>query len=142
MLKASVVILVVMLAFAAIYSLTALITPKAVLKSTINASIGKTLDEAQSAGYLRAITIVMRHLGGIALAQIIAGFFILFAGFRKAQKWAWFGLLIAGCVGWLIGVIVNIVIGDMTNLTLHIIGFVIFLVGVLLPVKHFFVKAQ
>lgn len=142
MLKVSVIILIVMLAYASIYSLTALIAPKVVLKSNINASIGKTLDEAQSAGYLGAIAIIMRHLGGMALSQIIASFFILFAGFRKAQKWAWLALLIVGCVGWLIGLIINIVIGDMTNLTLHIIGFVIFLVGLLLPVKQFFVKTQ
>jgi hypothetical protein len=141
MLKVAVVILIVMLAYAAVYSLMALIVPKVVLKSTIQASIEKTIDQAQNDGYLRALTVIMRHLGGLALAVVIAGFFILIVGFRKAQKWAWWALLIVCGIGWLIGVIINIATGDTTNMILHIIGLVIFLVAMLLPIKEFFAKA-
>jgi hypothetical protein len=140
MLKVAVVILTVMLAYAAIYSLMALIVPKVTLKSSIQASIGKTIDDVQNDGYLKAFTPIMRHLGGVSLSQLIASFFILFIGFQKAQRWAWFAILIIGCVGWGIGLIINIVIGDMTHITLHIIGVVMFLVGILLPIKSFFLK--
>ena len=140
MLKVAVVILTVMLAYAAIYSLMALIVPKVILKSSIQATIGKTLEDAQDDGYLRVLTFIMINLGGISLSQLIASFFILFLGFRKAQIWAWLALLIIGCVGWGVGLIINIVSGDMTNMTLHIIGVVIFLIGIFLPVKEFFVK--
>jgi len=42
---------------------------------------------------------------------------------------------------WLWGLINTIVIVDAVNLTGHIIGMVLFLVGILIPVKVFFVKA-
>jgi len=140
MLKASVIILTIMLAYAAIYSLMAIITPKAVMESVIQASIGKTIDNARNDGYLKALTFIVIHLGSLALAGVIAYFFILFIGFRKAQRWAWFALLIACGIGWLIGLILNIVIGNMMNIILQGIGVVLFLVGLLLPVKSFFGK--
>ena len=139
--KVAVVILVVVLAYACVYSLMCIIAPKVVLKSGLQASIGKTIDDAQNDGYLRGFTVVMRNLGALALSGIIADLFILLVAFRKAQKWAWVALLIAGCVGWLSGLIINIVIGDMTNMSLHIIGTVIFLVGLFLPIKAFFAGA-
>lgn len=140
MLKIAVVILVVMLAYAGVYSLMCIVAPKAVLKNTVQASTEKTLDDAQNDGYLKALTVIMRNLGALALAGIIAELFILLTAFRKAQKWAWVALLIACSVGWLSGLIINIAIGDKTNMILHLIGIVVFLVGLLLPVKEFFAK--
>lgn len=141
MLKVSVIILVVMFSYAAVYSLVAIIVPEVVLKSTLQASIGKTLDQAQNDGYLKVLTAIVIYLGGLALALVIAGFFILIIGFRKAQKWAWWALLIVCCIGWLVGLIINVPIGETTNVSLHIVGLVMFLVGLLLPVKTFFAKA-
>ncbi len=140
MLKAAVAILTVTLAYAAIYSLTAIITPSAVMESVIQASIGKTIDNARDDGYLKALTVIVIHLGSLALAGVIADFFILYTGFRNAQRWAWFALLIAGGVAWLSGLILNIAIGNAMNIILQGIGVLMFLVGLFLPVKSFFVK--
>lgn len=138
MLKAGVIILTVTLAYAAVYSLTAIIMPEMVLKNVIQASVGKTIENAQDDGYLKAFTVIMIHLGSLALAGVIADFYILYTGFRKAQKWAWLALFIAGGVGWLSGLILNIVIGNMMNIILQGMGTVMFLVGLLIPVKSFF----
>ena len=140
MLKFSVIILTFMFAYAAMYSLVAIIMPELVLKSTLQASIGKTLEQAQNDGYLKVLTTTVIYLGGLALALVIAGFFILIIGFRKAQKWAWWALLVVCCIGWSVGLIINAPIGETANVSLHIVGLVIFLVGLGLPVKTFFTK--
>jgi len=140
MLKVAVIILVVMLAYATVYSLMSIVAPKVVLKSSIAASIEKTVDNARDDGYLKAFTTAQINIGVFALATTLAGFFVLFAGFRKAQQWAWWCFLVVAGVAWLGGLIITIVIGDKTNMILHLIGTVVFLVGLLLPVKEFFAK--
>jgi hypothetical protein len=124
-----------------VYSLMALIVPEVVMRSSLKAMTGKTLDEAQNDGYLKALALGPRHVGVFALASTASGFFILFAAFRKAQRWAWWAFLVVGGIAWLGGLIVTIAIADKLNMVLYIIGLVIFLVGLLLPVKVFFAKA-
>ena len=141
MLKVSVVILVVMLAYGGIYSLMSILVPTVVMKSALEAAIGKTLDDAKNDGYSRSLTVSQRNTGVFALASITSGFFVLFAAFRKSQKWAWWAFLVVGGIAWIGGLIVTIAIGDNTNMLMQLIGLVIFLVGILLPVKVFFAKA-
>jgi hypothetical protein len=140
MLKAAVIILVIMLAYGGVYSLMSIIAPKVTIKSTLEARAGKTISDAESDGYLSALTGIQRHQGAFALTTTIAGFFVLFAGYRKAQKWAWWSFLIVGGIAWLWGLISTIVIGDNMNMILHVVGMVIFLVGILIPIKAFFGK--
>lgn len=139
MLKVAVVILIVMLAYGGIYSLMNIIVPEVIMKSSFKAMTGKALDTVD-ADSLKALKASHRYMGVYAVVTVVFGFFILFAAFRKAQKWAWWNFLIAGGIMWLWGLIHSIVIGDTANLIAHIIGIVIFLVGVLLPVKEFFAK--
>lgn len=141
MLKVAVIILVIMLAYAGVYSLMTAIVPKVVMKSTFKAMTGQTFESVTDDGYLRALSISHREMGVYALVTVILGFFILFAGFRKAQKWAWWSILVGGGIMWLWGLINAIVIVDAVNLIGHVIGLVLFLVGLLLPVKEFFTKA-
>lgn len=142
MLKVGVVILIVMLAYATVYSLLNVIAPSVTLKSSVSASIGKTLEEAKEAGYLKAMTTAHRHLGVFAFATTISGFFVLFAGFRKGQKWAWWCYLVVGCIAWLGNTVIAIAIGDNMNLIMSLIGLVVFLVGLLIPVKAFFGSSE
>ena len=129
-----------MLVYAGIYSLISIIVPTVMMKGVLTATTGKTIDNAQSDGYLKALTVDQIKTGLFALATVISGFFILFAAFRKAQKWAWYAFLFVGGIAWLNGVIISIAIGDMINMIANIIGIVIFLVGLLLPIKVFFAK--
>jgi hypothetical protein len=140
MLKVGVILLVIMLAYAGVYSLMNIFAPKVMLGSTLEATAGRTLANAESDGYLKALNAGQRNEGLYALTTTIAGFFVLFAGFRKAQKWAWWAFLVVGGIAWLWGVITAIGVGAAANFILMLIGAVIFLVGLLLPVRVFFAK--
>jgi hypothetical protein len=141
MLKVAVVVLTVMLAYAAIYSLMSIVAPTVVMKSGVKAAIGKTLDNARDDGYLKSLTVGQRNTGIFALASVVSGFFVLFAAFQKAQKWAWWAFLVVAGIAWLGGLIVTITIADKTNAIMQSIGLVLFLVGIIIPVRAFFVKA-
>ena len=123
MLKVAVVILVVMLAYATVYCLLGLIVPEVALKSNLGAR-GKTVDEVRNDGYLGIIATSQRNIGVFALATIISAFFVLFAGFRKAEKWAWWAFLVVGNVAWVGS------LGDVEEQLDHIV----FLVGLCEPV--------
>ena len=140
MLKVAVIVLIVMLAYAGVYSLMSVIVPRVMMGSTFTAITGKALDSIQDAGYLKALSGRQRNVGLYALTTVIAGFFFLFVGFQKAQRWAWCGLLVVGSIAWLWGLIYSLVIGDKVNSLLMAIGMVIFLVGLLIPIKEFFGK--
>jgi hypothetical protein len=112
-----------------------------VTRGTFKNITGKELDSVQDAGYLSVLLDRQRSLGMFALTSLISGFFILFVGFRKAQKWAWWALLFVFGIGYLWGLIHNIVNVDTLNITLMAIGMVLLLIGLLLPVKDFFAEA-
>jgi uncharacterized membrane protein HdeD (DUF308 family) len=67
-------------------------------------------------------------------------FFVLFMGFKKAQRWAWWAFLFAGGIAWIFGLVTQIAEGDMMNMIGHVIGIGLWLVGILLPIKVFFPK--
>lgn len=141
MLKVSVIILIIMLAYASVYTLMAIFMPKVVIASGFEAATGKALDSIQDAEYLSSLLRSQRNTGQYALTTVIASFFILFTGFRKAQRWAWWSFLVIGVLAWLWGVINAVAIVDKQNLIMQAVGAVLFLVGVFLPVKAFFAKA-
>ena len=140
MLKVSTVILLIMLVFGGVYSLMLIFTPKMILSSGFEAETGEQLEDIQNANYLKVMVSEMMNMGVLGLSAVISAIFILFAAFRKAEKWAWWALLVTGVLAWGYGSIYNIITGDMLNSLLHLIGIVIFLVGLLLPVKAFFAK--
>jgi len=140
MLKVAVIILAVGTIYAGIYSLMGIIAPEMMVQSAFEAITGKTLDSVQDADYLGALSHEVRLEGLYALTAVIFSFAILFAGFRKAQRWAWWAFLVGGGIAWLWGLIDAIVIGNKLHIPLQAIGVVLFLVGILLPVKVFFGK--
>jgi len=140
MMRIAVLILVIMLAYAGIYSLMSIFVPKLVMESIFSAITDKPLSGIQDAGYLKALSGRQMHAGIYALTTVIAGFFVLFAGFQKAQKWGWWGFLIVGGIAWLWGLIYSIVIADNFNIIFMLIGTVLLLVGLFLPFKAFFGK--
>jgi len=140
MLRLAVFILVIMLIYAGVYSVMSIIKPDMIVESTVKGATGKTLDDAQNDGYLAAFLVLSKDAGLFGLAATVSGFFILFTGFRKARKWAWLVLLIAGGIAWVGGLILAISIGDRLNILIRAIGTAISLVGLLLPIKVFFAK--
>ena len=140
MLKVAVVIAIIGTIYAGLYSLTAIIAPKVMMQSTFEAVTGKTVESVQDVDCLRVVSKQTRAAGFYALTAVIFAFFILFVGFRKAQKWAWWAFLIGAGIAWLWGIIDGIVTGNNLHLLLHAIGLVLLLVAGLLPIKVFFAK--
>lgn len=140
MLKVATIILIVMLAYAGVYGIMLVFMPKVVMESSFEAATGEKLENIQNADYLKIMLGEMRHLGIFVLTVVISSFFFLFVGFRKAEKWAWWAMLVVGIIAWGYGLIMNFVTGDTFNAFLHLIGIVIFFVGLLIPVKIFFAK--
>lgn len=135
MLKTASTILLIVVVFGAIYSLVTIVSPQTVSGNTLEAS-----GEPQTPAVVKAIYNVVRHLGAFALCANIGAFFILINGFKKGLKWGWWGFFLTGIVGWGFGLVRFILNGDTKNLIGHLIGIVLFLIGVLLPLKVFFPK--
>jgi hypothetical protein len=98
------------------------------------------LANIQDPGAADAIIVETRHMGVFGLCISIAMFFVLFNGFKKGQKWAWWAFLVVAGIAWLYGLVTQIGEGDMMNLIGHVIGIVLWLIGILLPIKVFFPK--
>ena len=126
--------------FSSLYSILLIVSPQTIAGSTLEARSGMTLESIENKEVSDTIVIQTRHLGIMALTTCIAMFFILFIGFKKGEQWAWWSFLIVGIITWGYGLIMQISEGDMLNMILHSIGFILLLIGVLLPVKVFFAK--
>ena len=140
MLKVATIFIVIMLVFAGLYSLLVTFAPQIIAGSTMEARAGKTLEEVTDRDCTDALIVQTRHLGVMAVGAVICLFFIVFTGFQKGQKWAWWCCLIAGLIVWGYGVYIQASEGDMLNMILHLVGIVLLLIGLLLPIRSFFGK--
>ena len=140
MLKTAGVFLLIGLLFGTVYSLVVIVSPQTIANSTLKAKADTKLANIQDQVAAETIVAQTRHLGIFALTTNIAMFFVLFMGFKKAQKWAWWAFLFVGGIAWIYGLIMQIGEGDMMNLIGHVIGIVLWLIGILIPIKVFFPK--
>jgi hypothetical protein len=76
----------------------------------------------------------------MAVGAVIALFFVVFTGFRKGEKWAWWCCLATGLVVWGFGLVTEALEADMLNTSLHLVGVILMLLSLLLPIRTFFVK--
>lgn len=139
MLKVGTILLAIGLIFSGLYGLILAVSPGTLAGKTVEVR-GETLDAVKDTPAGQAFIVQTRQLGVEVACLSICAFFVLFAGFSKGAKWAWWAFLIVGGIGWIYGLITQILEGDMLNMTLHIIGIVILVFGLLLPVKEFFAK--
>jgi hypothetical protein len=135
MLKTAATILLIGLLFAALYGVVVIVSPQTVAGDRFKAKA-----ELQGPVVLKALFEEVRHLGVFALAAVIGALFILFAGFKKGQTWAWWALLVVGILGWVYGLVRFVVICDKRNIIGFAIGTALWLIGLLLPIKAFFGK--
>ena len=140
MLKVSIIILSVMLAFAGAYSFLNIFATKVVSSSAFEAVAGTSLDNIQDDGYLKAYLSANRYVGIFALCTTIAGFFILFSGFRKKEKWAWWSVLAVGGLAWIWGLVNGLVVGDTLNTIMYIVGTALLVIGLAASAKIFLIK--
>ena len=92
MIRTATIVLTVALAFAGVYALMTIALPEMVEGLTFEAVTGQSLGEVEDMGFRRAYRIISRHEGLFALTTVLPTFFILFAGFRRAQRWAWWAM--------------------------------------------------
>ena len=140
MLKVATILMVIVMVFGGLYALLVTFAPQIIAGSTMEARAGKTLEEVSDQDCTDALIVQTRHLGVMAVGAVIALFFVLFTGFRRGQKWAWWCFLISGLIIWGYGVFIQAIEADMLNLVLHLVGIVLMLIGLLLPIRTFFVK--
>lgn len=140
MLKTATTILVIAMLFSALYSVVLVVSPQTIAGSTLQARTGMSLEAVQDQGAAETIVVQTRHMGIFGLTTSIAMFFILFVGFRKGQKWAWWAFLFVGGIAWCYGLVMQIIEKDTLNMIGHLIGIGLWLIGILLPMKEFFTK--
>jgi hypothetical protein len=140
MLKTASAILLVGLLFGTAYTLVIIVSPQTVANSTLQARADMSLENVQDKGAAETIVTYARHMGVFGLTTNIAMFFVLFMGFKKAQKWAWWAFLFTGGIAWIFGLVTQIGEGDKMNMIGHVIGIGLWLIGILLPIKVFFGK--
>jgi hypothetical protein len=140
MLKTASAILLVGLLFGTAYTLVIIVSPQTVANSTLQARADMSLENVQDKGAAETIVTYARHMGVFGLTTNIAMFFVLFVGFKKAQKWAWWAFLFTGGIAWIFGLVTQIGEGDKMNMIGHVIGIGLWLIGILLPIKAFFAK--
>ena len=137
MVRVSTVILFVLFVLAAGYSIMAIFAPAIVLEADFQAITGKSYEEILSPEALRVSVSHIRHMEVFAVTTIVAGFFILFAGFRKAERWAWWAMLVVGIIAWGYGAVINVLNGNRIDSAVFLVGLVVFLVALFLPIKKF-----
>ena len=142
MLKAATIILLVLFVLAAGYSILIIIAPSITLEGDFRAVTGKSYEGALEAGPLTVSLLYLRHVGVANLAIAIAAAFILLASFRKAQRWAWWALLVTGGLVAGFGTIANLVIGNWFDFATHLVALLWFLTSLLIPVKTFINKRE
>ncbi len=82
----------------------------------------------------------LRHMGVASFAVAIAAIFILLGGFRKAQRWVWWALLVTGGIVIGFGTVVNFLIANWFDFTTHAVVLTWLLAGLLISVKAFFAR--
>jgi hypothetical protein len=98
MVRISTIILFVLFVLAGGYSIACIAVPTIVLEGDFQAMTGKSYEELLAPEAIRVSVSHIRHMEVFGITTIVAGFFILFAGFRKAERWAWWAMLVIGAI--------------------------------------------
>ena len=138
MMRSAVLLIFVTLLFAGVYALATVVFPEVIEGLTFRAVTGESIGALEDPGLRRAYRIISRHEGLFALTTVIPVFFILFTGFRKAERWAWWAILITGLCAWGYGIGDSLSHGGYVNFSLHVFGMILLLLGLLLPLRTFF----
>jgi hypothetical protein len=142
MVRVSTVILFVLFILSAGYSIAVLAAPTMVLEGDFRAITGKSYQEILPPEAIRVSVSHIRHMEVFAITTTMAGFFILFAGFRKSERWAWWAILVVGVIAWGYGAVINVVNGNTFDSVVFLVGSVVFLVALFLPVRQFMVRSS
>ena len=108
------------------------------LEGDFQAMTGNSYREYLAPDAVRVSLANTRYMAVIEMTAIASGFFILFAAFRREEKWAWFAMLILGAAACGFGTVENLVVGNMFDFTIFLVSLVAFMVALSLPIRRFF----
>jgi len=149
MLKAAVIILAVVLAYAGIFSLVNIIRPRTMMGSVFETMTGKAFEEIRDSDYLRKLENGQRIMGVFGLLIATAGTLALCLGFRRTRRWAWWAFLFTGVFAWLWALVYQIwglifegiITSIKSSILFQSIAMILLIVGLFLPFRLFFAKA-
>lgn len=142
MVKVSTIILFVLFVLSAGYEIAIFAVPTIMLEGDFQAITGKSYKEFLQPEALRVSISHARHMMVIAITQKVAALFILFAGFRKAERWAWWAMLVVGGITCVYGSVINILNGNTFDSAVHLVALVALVVALFLPVKKFLARSS
>ena len=133
-------IMMAMAVFALVISLLWVSITEVMFVSDFLAYTGQDLSDTLDAGSKSAeLWLVTKRLWGVELLAVsLLMMFITAESYAKGEKWAWYALLITGCILWgsLIGYKVAIGYFQPTTSSMtFIVGAILFAIGIALPAK-------
>lgn len=140
--KISFVIILIMMILALVYAFMATFMPQVIVMRSFQGYTGQSFAEYAAtnptvAGY---ILVLERMAGGVGLALVLGGLIVLMTAFKKAEKWAWFFVLVTAFIGWVNNLIANIAFKNSMTTTIIVVGLILLAIGLIIPAKDFFCK--
>jgi hypothetical protein len=141
MVRVSTIIFFALFVLSAGYEIAIFAVPTMMLEGDFQAIAGNSYKQILQPEAIRVFISHTRHMMVIGITQKVAAFFILFAGFRKAERWAWWAMLVVGGITYVYGVVINILNGNTFDSAVHLGALAVLVVALLLPVKRFFTRS-
>ncbi len=138
----SFIILLIQSVLALIYGLGAFILPEFLASRSYPQYTGESWDSllTDSPALGNYIMILEGAAGGLGLTATIGNLFILFSGFRKGEKWAWFYILIVNIIGWGNILIANILMKNSLVLLIIASGLLLIVAALIVSAKAFLIE--
>jgi len=83
------------------------------------------------------ILIKERMMGAQWIAASLSGIFVLFAAFRKVEKWAWYCILVLTIIGWGSALIEGITFNNPPVIIIAVVGLVLVAIGIIMSASVF-----
>ena len=149
MLRVAFIILAVVVLYAGVFSIPNITMPRAMVGSVFESMTGKAFEDIRDSEHLKKLETGQRVMGVFGLIIAVAGAIVLYFGYRKACRWAWWAFLFAGIFAWLWGLVYQIwglifegiIIAVKSSILLQSIAMLLLLVGLFVPFGLFFAKS-
>jgi hypothetical protein len=135
----SFVIFMIGLVLALIYALATFIKPELLVSRSFPLYTGLQWDKLlnESPNVAHYMLIIERMAGGLGLAIVLGGFFVLFTAFRKGEKWAWYFMLVVSLIGWGNNLLANIMVNNTVVIIIIAVGILTLIAGLIISAKAF-----
>jgi hypothetical protein len=135
----SFLIFMIGLVLALIYALAAFIKPELLVSRSFPLYTGLQWDNLlnESPNVAHYTLIIERMAGGLGLATVAGGFFVLLTAFKKVEKWAWYCLLVLTIIGWGSMLIEGITFTNSPVIIVAVVGLVLVAIGFIMSARVF-----